>query len=130
MNFCERLSDLSFRCVQPIQQHGRRLPSFNSEHTRSICCFLTSGVLTEMAQQIHSLRASGVISSHCARAAESVRRAFRKSTGTLCAVPFEIPLLIILVFYFFVFFYPIAGVMNRLLAIMTLIPCFVIFFLR
>jgi hypothetical protein len=58
--------------------------------TRSTCCLLVSGFLTEITQQIHSLRASGVISSHFARAAESEMRTFRKSAGTVCTAPGEI----------------------------------------
>ena len=58
--------------------------------TRSICCLRVSGFLTEIAQQIHSLRASGVISSHFARAAGSEMRIFRKSAGTPCTAPAEI----------------------------------------
>jgi hypothetical protein len=54
-----------------------------------MCCLLVSGFLTEMTQQIHSLRASGVISSHFARAIASERRTFRKSAGTLCTAPGE-----------------------------------------
>jgi hypothetical protein len=50
-----------------------------------------------MAQQIHSLRASGVISSHFVRAAGSETSAFRKSAGTLWTTPveslFDMPLL-------------------------------------
>jgi hypothetical protein len=42
-----------------------------------------------MVQQIHSLRASGVISSHFARAAESETSAFRKSAGTLWTTPVD-----------------------------------------
>jgi len=60
-----------------------------------MCCFLVSGFLTEITQQIHSLRASGVMSSHAARAAESEVRALRKSGGTLCRAPPEIPFLAI-----------------------------------
>src|SRR3989338_10424581 len=90
IHFCERLMGLSFRCVQPIQQHGRRIPSFSSEQTRSTCCCRTSGVLTDSVQQIHSLRASGVLSSQCASAALSAVRAFRKSAGSLCTTPSEI----------------------------------------
>jgi hypothetical protein len=78
------------RWMQPGQQQGLRIPSLSSERTLSTCCFLVSGFLTEMVQQIHSLRASGVISSHFARAAGSVVSAFRKSAGTLCTVPLEI----------------------------------------
>src|SRR5246500_3603148 len=55
-----------------------------------MCCLRVSGFLTEITQQIHSLRASGVISSHFARAAGSERRTLRKSPGTLCTAPGEI----------------------------------------
>jgi hypothetical protein len=54
-----------------------------------MCCLLVSGFLTEITQQIHSLRASGVISSHFARATASEIRTFRKSAGTLCTAPAE-----------------------------------------
>jgi hypothetical protein len=40
-----------------------------------------------MVQQIHSLRARGVMLSHFSNAAESEAGAFRKSSGSLCAVP-------------------------------------------
>src|SRR5580704_12922866 len=59
-----------------------------------MCCLRVSGFLTEITQQIHSLRASGVISSHFARAAGSAMRTFRKSAGTLCTAPAEIPFLV------------------------------------
>src|SRR5438132_2620118 len=59
-----------------------------------MCCLLVSGFLTEVTQQIHSLRASGVISSHLARAAGSEMRTFRKSAGTLCTAPGEIVFLV------------------------------------
>ena len=55
-----------------------------------MCCLLVFGFLTEITQQIHSLRASAVISSHFARAAGSEMRTFRKSAGTLCTAPGEI----------------------------------------
>ena len=48
----------------------------------------------EITQQIHSLRASGVISFHFARAAGSEMRIFRKSAGTLCTAPGEIAFLV------------------------------------
>ena len=76
---------------QPGQQQGRRIPSLSSVRTHSMCCLLVSGFFTEVTQQIHSLRASGVISSHFARAAESEMRTFRKSAGTRCTAPGEIP---------------------------------------
>src|SRR5258708_14581114 len=59
-----------------------------------MCCLLVSGLLTEMTQQIHSLRASGVISSHFARAAGSEMRTFRKFAGTACTAPRETALLV------------------------------------
>ena len=59
-----------------------------------MCCFLVSGFLTEITQQIHSLRASGVISSHFARATGSEMRTFRKSAGTLCTAPGESAVLV------------------------------------
>lgn len=93
-NFCDALSGLSFRWTQPYQQHGRRIPSLSSERTRRICSRRTSGCFTETTQQIHSLRASGVRSSHIAKALESDVRAFRKSAGNACATPPEIFLVI------------------------------------
>jgi hypothetical protein len=65
------------------------MPSFSSDCTRSTCCFRVSGFLTEITQQIHSLRASGVMSSHAARAAGSETRARRKSGGILWTTPLE-----------------------------------------
>src|SRR6202158_3882430 len=59
-----------------------------------MCCLLVSGLLTEMTQQIHSLRASGVIFSHFARAAGSEMRTFLKSAGTACTAPRETALLV------------------------------------
>jgi hypothetical protein len=59
-----------------------------------MCCLLVFGLLTEMTQQIHSLRASGVISSHFARAAGSEMRTLRKSAGTACTAPRENALLV------------------------------------
>src|SRR6266851_5350610 len=64
----EGLSSLSFRCVQPSQQHGRRFPSSSSDRNRSMCWLLVSAFFGQSTQQIHSLRARGVRSSHTARA--------------------------------------------------------------
>jgi len=58
-----------------------------------MCSLLVSRFLTEITQQIHSLRASGVMSSHFARATESEIRTFRKSRGALCTAPGEIAFL-------------------------------------
>jgi hypothetical protein len=83
------------RCGQPGQQHGRRIPSLSSEHTLSTCCRLVSSFLTEMVQQIHSLRASGVMSSQAASAFASDASAFRRSAGRLCTTPPEIRTVVI-----------------------------------
>src|SRR5215472_16384466 len=58
-----------------------------------MCCLLVSSFLTEITQQIHSLRARGVISSHLARATGSEMRTFRRSAGTLCTAPGEMAFL-------------------------------------
>ena len=50
---------------------------------------LVSGFLTEMTQQIHSLRASGVKPFQMARAARSATRTRRTSTGTRWTGPRE-----------------------------------------
>src|SRR3977135_2616423 len=63
----EGLSSLSFRCVQPSQQHGRRFPSSSSDCTRMMCWLLVSAFFGQSTQQIHSLRARGVRSCHAAR---------------------------------------------------------------
>ena len=78
------------RCGQPGQQHGRCIPSLSSEHTLSTCCRLVSSFLTDMVQQIHSSRASGVMSSHAARACASDPSAVRRSSGRSCSTPAEI----------------------------------------
>ena len=57
------------------------------ETTRSICFFLVSACLTVIAQQIHSLRASGVRLSQIFNTFELVVSAFRKSDGRVCTVP-------------------------------------------
>ncbi len=91
-----KINYLSVRWVQPDQQHGRRLPTLSSGATLVICFFLVSSFLTETVQQIHSLRASGVIFSQATKALESAARAFRKSAGgNVCTVPPEIFMIII-----------------------------------
>lgn len=62
----------------------------SSGTTLSRCSFLVSSLLTDSTQQIHSLRASGVISSQSERAFGDAVRFFFKSAGNLCTVPPEI----------------------------------------
>ncbi len=86
---------LSVRCIQPSQQQGRRLPSISSETVRSTWFCLVSDVLTEIVQQIHSFRASGVMSSQAAKASGEAVRAFRKSAGSSWATPPDITAFVI-----------------------------------
>src|SRR6266542_972998 len=85
----EGLSSLSFRCVQPSQQHGRRFPSSSSERTRSMCWPLVSAFFGQSTQQIHSLRARAVRSSHAARAFGVAIKTRLKSIGTVWTTPPE-----------------------------------------
>lgn len=90
--------------MQPIQQHGRRLPSSSSVTVRSTWFFRVSGSLLVIVQQIHSLRASGVRSSQRSSADSSATSALRKSSGTLCTTPSAIFLVIHLLYQVFVCF--------------------------
>ena len=81
--------------MQPAQQQGRRFPSISSLRVLSIRRLLVSGFLADSIQQIHSLRASGLISSQAARAAGAEVRVFRKSAGSLCTTPAAISFLVI-----------------------------------
>src|SRR3989338_6926538 len=94
----------SQRCVQPAQQHGLRIPPLSFERAFSILILLVSTFLPDVTQQIHSLRASGVISSHTARAAGVPLSAFRKSLGILCTVPPTSSLLILIIIAVFSLF--------------------------
>ena len=50
-------------------------------------CLRVSSFFAEVTQQIHSLRASDVISFHAALIAAVELRAARKSAGNLCTMP-------------------------------------------
>ena len=84
----------------------------SSPITLLICSFLVSSFLTKVTQHIHSLRASGVRSSHISNAALSEVRAFRKSVGSLCTTPGEIVLLIIVFYQTGVFRTQVPGTPN------------------
>src|SRR6266571_3617524 len=62
----EGLSSLSLRWMQPSQQHRRRFPSNSSDCNRWMCWLLVSAFFGQSTQQIDSLRARGVRSSHAA----------------------------------------------------------------
>jgi len=66
------------------------MPLFNFESALSILIFLVSDILLEVTQQIHSLRARGVMSCQSSSTFGLEARAFRKSSGILCTVPAEI----------------------------------------
>src|SRR3989344_2946729 len=73
--------------MQPAQQQGLRFPSISSSLVLSILWRRVSCFLADRIQQIHSLRASGVISSHTVRAVGEEVRTFRKSVGIVCTTP-------------------------------------------
>jgi hypothetical protein len=75
------------RCGHPGQQHGLRIPPRILSMPTAMRRFLVPSFLAEVTQQIHSFRASGVISAqrHVAAALDSM--AFRKSAGNLWTVP-------------------------------------------
>ena len=52
---------------------------------------LVSSFLADVTQQIHSLRARGVMSAHTPFATESASIAERKSAGILCGKPVATP---------------------------------------
>src|SRR3989440_3962576 len=86
----EELSSLSLRWMQPSQQHGRRFPSSSSDCNRWMWLLLVADFFGQTTQQIHSLRARGVRSSHAARTLGLAIRTRLKSTGTVCATPPDI----------------------------------------
>ena len=75
------------RWMQPAQQQGRRIPPLSFESAFLIRIPRVSTFLPDVTQQIHSLRASGVISHHTALTAGIELRAFSKSAGNSCTVP-------------------------------------------
>lgn len=85
--FTDGLTFLSCRWMQPYQQHGRRWPDFISLCNLSRCFCLVSGFFTEIVQQIHSLRASGVRSSQISSSLGSAVRTAFMSAGKVWAWP-------------------------------------------
>lgn len=77
----------SVRWGQPAQQHGRRTPVINSVLVRSTRSARVLGRFASSIQQIHSLRASGVMSSHASCASMTESKAFLRSFGTVWATP-------------------------------------------
>ena len=75
------LVQLLHRCGQPAQQQGRRIPPLSLERAFWMRISLVSAFLPEVTQQIHSLRARGVMSSQIDCVALVEATAFRRSTG-------------------------------------------------
>ena len=71
------------RCGHPGQQHGLRMPPRILSMPTSMRRFRVVSCLAEVTQQIHSLRASGVISAQRLIAAALDLMALRKSAGSL-----------------------------------------------
>ncbi len=67
----------------PGKQHNRRFPQTSMSHAFSIRRLRVSGCLAVVIEKIQSRRASGVMSSHPARANGAAARALRRSIGTL-----------------------------------------------
>lgn len=82
--------------MHPAQQQGRRIPLFIFDIAFLIRIFLVSIFLPEVIQHIHSLRARGVISSHADSIALLDTRTSFKSAGTVCTVPLEIFIVVLL----------------------------------
>src|SRR5215471_2600231 len=80
-------SDRLQRCGHPGQQHGLRIPPRILSMPTSMRRFLVPSFLTDVTQQIHSFRASGVISAQRLLAVELDSIALRKSAGSLWTVP-------------------------------------------
>lgn len=71
------------------------MPLLSFEMDLAMRIFLVSAFFPEVTQQIHSLRASGVMSSHATRAVGAEAMALRKSVGSLCTLSVEVPFFII-----------------------------------
>jgi len=67
------------------------MPDFSFESAFPILIPRVSARFPEVTQQIHSFRASGVMSSHTESAAGADLRAFLKSEGSVCTPPPGIP---------------------------------------
>lgn len=75
-----------YRCGQPAQQQGRRMPPDSLEIALPILMPRVSAFLPEITQHIHSLRAKGVVLFHTASALGRATSAARKSLGSVCTV--------------------------------------------
>lgn len=72
--------------MHPAQQQGRRIPPSSFDMAFLMRISLVSVFLADITQQIHSLRASGVISPQINFTVGEAFRAFCKSSGILCGI--------------------------------------------
>lgn len=72
-----------YRCVQPAQQQGLRIPPDIFDIALVIRILRVSASFPDVTQQIHSLRASGVISCQSASTFDDAEIACLKSAGSL-----------------------------------------------
>ena len=93
------INAFSYLCGHPAQQHGLRSPAFILLNITFILRSRVSDFTADSIQQIHSLRASGVMSSHIASILGVTRRIFLRSAGILWTVPDTIDVELIPVFY-------------------------------
>ncbi len=86
---------LFYLCVQPAQQHGRRIPPDILDIALFMRMARVSDFLPEVTQHIHSLRASGVMSVHSASTFGVLVMDFLKSAGSVCIVPLKFTFVVI-----------------------------------
>lgn len=84
--FCAR-GELTYRCGQPGQQQGRRWPSDRFSQPCLMRLSLVADFLAEVIQQIHSLRARGVMSRQVSRAEGVAFSAVLRSSGRSWTTP-------------------------------------------
>lgn len=78
---------IHYRCGQPAQQQGRRMPESNFDRPTLMRRKRVSDFFASSTQQIHSLRASGVMSSQRACTRGEAAIIVRISAGSVCTVP-------------------------------------------
>ena len=76
-----------YRCGQPGQQHGRRCPPMSRLGICRIWSARVSVFFTDVVQQIHSFRASGVSLFQSASTFGCATSTMRRSAGTRCTTP-------------------------------------------
>lgn len=81
---CVSVPKFAYRCGQPAQQQGRRMPPESLDIAFLMRMSRVSAFLPEVAQQIHSFLARGVVESQVAFARGDFKSAAFKSLGKVC----------------------------------------------